>query len=115
MFYEQGWHSGFIHANANAITGYAWLRDFEYRATDAKSIADADFVIRKPFDGEILPELAESKIVAAQEAFPVMVGIHLVDEHGAVLPAMTRQIGLRVAIDIEPAHQSSSINWRFPD
>jgi hypothetical protein len=41
--------------------------------------------------------------------------IHLVDEYGAVLPSVTREIGLRIAFNIESAHHSPSINWRFPD
>jgi hypothetical protein len=44
-----------------------------------------------------------------------MVRIHLVDEHGAVLPSVTGEIGLRITIDIEHAHHSPSINRRFPD
>src|ERR1700690_3764116 len=44
-----------------------------------------------------------------------MVRIHLVDEYGAVLPAVTGEIGLRIAIDIELAHHSPSRNRRFPD
>jgi hypothetical protein len=44
-----------------------------------------------------------------------MVRIHLVDEYGAVLPSVTRQIGLRIALNIESAHHSPSINWRFPN
>jgi hypothetical protein len=115
MFYEQGCHPRFIHANADAVARHAWLRYFKFSATDAVSIADADFVIRKSLDGEIFSELAESKIVAAQKALPVMVRIHLVDEYSAVLPTVTRQIGLRIALNIESAHHSPFINWRFPD
>jgi hypothetical protein len=115
MSYQQRWHSRFIHANADAIARHPWLRYFKYGATDAVSITDAHLAIRKSVDGEILSELAESKIVAAQKALPVMVRIHLVDEYGAVLPAVTGEIGLRITIDIEPAHHSPSINWRFPD
>jgi hypothetical protein len=44
-----------------------------------------------------------------------MVRIHLVDEYGAVLPAVTGEIGLRITIDIEFAHHSPSRNRRFPD
>jgi hypothetical protein len=44
-----------------------------------------------------------------------MVRVHLVDKYGAVLPAVTGEIGLRVPIDIELAHHSPSRNWRFPD
>jgi len=107
MRYEQGCHPWFIHANADAVARHPWLRYFKFSTTDAVSIADADLVIRKSLNGEVFSELAESKIVADQKALPVVVRIHLVDEYGAVLPAVT--------IDIEFAHHSPSINWRFPD
>ena len=115
MCYEKRRHSGFIHADADAIARHAWLRYLKFCTTDAVSIADAHLAIREPLDGEIFSELAESKIVAAQKALPVMVRVHLVDEYGALLPAVTGEIGLRIAIDIELAHHSASINWRFPD
>jgi hypothetical protein len=115
MFYEQGCHPRFIHANTDAVARHAWLRYFEFSITDAVSIADAHLAIRKSLDGEVFSELAESKIVSAQKALPVMVRIHLVDEYGAMLPSVTREIGLRIAIDIELAHLSPSSNRRFPD
>jgi len=52
---------------------------------------------------------------AAQKALPVMVRIHLVDEYGAVLPAVTGEIGLHITIDIELARHSPSRNRIFPD
>jgi hypothetical protein len=115
LFYEQRRYPRFIHPNTDAVARHAWLRYFKYRTTDPVSIANADLVIRKPLDGEVFSELAESKIVAAQKALPVTVRIHLVDEYGAVLPSVTGEIGLRITIDIELAHHSPSINWRFPD
>ena len=115
MRYEQRWHTRLIHADADAVARHAWLRYFKYRITNAVAIANADLVIRKSLDGEVFSELAESKIVAAQKPLPVIVGIHLVDEYGALLPAVTGEIGLRITIDIELAHHSPSRNWRFPD
>jgi hypothetical protein len=115
MFYEQGWHTRFIHADANAVARHAGLRYFKFSGTDAVSIPDAHLVIRKSLDGEVFPELAESKIVAAQKALPVMVRVHLVDKYGAVLPAVTGEIALRITIDIELAHHSPSRNRGFPD
>jgi hypothetical protein len=115
MCHEKRCHPRFIHADADAVARYARLCHFKYRVTDAVSIANADLVIRKSLNGEVFSELPESKIVAAQKALPVMVRIHLVDEYGAVLPSVTRQIGLRIALNIESAHHSPSINWRFPD
>jgi hypothetical protein len=43
-----------------------------------------------------------------------MIRIDLVDKNGAVFSAMTVQIALRVAIDIEPPNQASSLYWRLP-
>jgi hypothetical protein len=110
-----GLPSRFIHANTDAVARHAWLRYFKFSTTDAVSITDAHLVIRKSLDGEVFSELAESKIVATPKALPVMVRIHLVDAYGAVLPSVARQIGLRIALNIESAHHPPSINWRFPD
>ena len=115
MFYEQSCHPRFIHSNADAVARHARLRHFKFSPTDAVSIADAYLIIQKSFDGKVFPELAERKIVAVQEALPVMIRIHLVDEHRAVLASVAFQVGLRIAIDIELAHHSPTIDWGFPD
>jgi hypothetical protein len=107
---EQGCHPRFIHANADAVARHAWLRYFKFSTTDAVSIADAHLVIRKSLDGEVFTELTESEIVTAKEVFPVMVRVHLIDEYGAVLPSVARQVGLRITLNIEFAHHSPSIN-----
>jgi hypothetical protein len=46
----------------------------------------------------------------AIHVFPVMVRVHLIDEYGAVLPSVARQVGLRITLNIEFAHHSPSIN-----
>src|SRR5208337_3422567 len=65
---EQGRHPRFIHANADAVARYAWLRYFKFSSTNTVSITDAHLVVRKPFDGKVFSELTESKITAAQKA-----------------------------------------------
>jgi hypothetical protein len=115
MCHQQCGHPRFIHADADAVARHAWLGHFKFNATDAVSIADTHLAVSQVLNGEVLSELAERKIVTAQKALPVMVRIHLVDEYGAMLPPVTRQIGLRIAFNIEPAHHSPSGNWRLPD
>jgi hypothetical protein len=115
MFYEQCWHTRLIHTDTDAIARHAWLRHFKFSTADAVSIADAHLVVEKSINSEVFSELAERKIVAAQKDLPVMVRIHLVDKYGALLPAVTGEIGLRIPIDIEFAHHSPSRNRRFPD
>src|SRR5579862_1191310 len=40
MFYEQGRHTRLVQADADAVAGYARLRDFKYRITNAVAIAN---------------------------------------------------------------------------
>src|SRR5271154_2497540 len=107
---QQRRHARFIHADADAVAGHAWLRHFKFSATDAVAIADAHLAIGKSFDREVFSELTESKIVAAEKTLPEMVRIHLVDEYGGVLPAVAGEIGLRIPIDIKLAHHSPTRN-----
>jgi len=115
MFDEQGWHARFVHADGDAVARHARLCHFKYCITNAVSITDTDLVIRKSFDREVLSELTEAKITAAQKVLPVMVRLYLVNEYRTLLPTVTREIGLRVAIDIELARHPPSLNREFPD
>src|SRR5262245_9112276 len=115
MCYEQGGHPRFIHANADAVARYARLCHFKRRITNVVSITNADLVISKSLNSEVLAELAKTKIIAAKEVFPVMVGIHLVDEYGALLPSVTGKIRLRVTINIEPAYHPPPLGRKFPN
>jgi hypothetical protein len=65
----------------------------------------ADSIQAGPSDRNIA-RWAVSKIVAAQKLLPGTVGIHLVDEYGALLPAVTGEIGLRITLKIELADDS---------
>ncbi len=112
---KKGRHTRLVHANANPVAGYAWLRDLKHRATDAIAVSDADFIVEKIFDSEIFSELPEGEICAAKLLLPVVIGIHLIDEHRPVLSTMTNQICLLIAIDIELADHSPPLNREFPD
>ena len=61
------------------------------------------------------PNWPKMKSLRPENAFPVVIGVHLINKNGALLPAMTGEIALPVAVDIELAHHSSSLDWRFPD
>src|SRR5580704_15280881 len=115
MRYEKGWHPRFVHANADAVARYAGLCHFKDRITNAVAIADADLVIQKLLNSEVFSELAEDEVFASEKAFPVEIGIHLINKNGALLPTMTGEIGLAVADNIELPHHLSSGYWTFPD
>src|SRR5271169_3128842 len=115
MCYEQRWHTRLVHADADAVARHAWLRYFKFSTTDAVLIADAHFVIRKSLNGEVFSKLPVDEVITSEKTFPVVIGVHLINKNGAVLPSVTGEIGLRVTIDIELAHHSPSRNRRFPD
>jgi hypothetical protein len=46
--------------------------------------------------------LPEGEIAPLQFTLPVVIRIHLVDKHSALLSTVTSQITLCVAIDVEP-------------
>src|SRR5262245_22220806 len=71
--YEQRGHSRLVHADADAVTRHARLCHFENSITNAVSITDANLVIGKSFNREVLSELAKTKITTAQKVFPVTI------------------------------------------
>jgi hypothetical protein len=44
-----------------------------------------------------------------------VVGIHLINEYGTLFPTVTREIRLRITIDIQFAHHPPPLDGRFPD
>jgi hypothetical protein len=76
--------------------------------------ADAGLAVGEAFHRKVLPELPEWEIASLQFALPIVIGIHLVDEHGAVFSPVTGEITLRVAIDVEPPDQAPSLHRILP-
>ena len=115
MGYQQGRHARLIHANADAIAGYARLRHFKDHVANAIPIANAHLVIGKSLDREVFSELAEDEVTASENAFPVAIGLDLINENGALFPTVAAEIALPVAHNIELAHHSAALHWRFPN
>jgi hypothetical protein len=59
--------------------------------------------------------LSEGEVAAAELALPVSIGIDLVDEDGPVLAAVSGEISLCVAVDVEPPDHAPALNRFFPD
>src|ERR1700688_1815230 len=98
---EQAGHLRIGHADADSIARDPRLGDLEQRAADPVTIADADLVIGKAIDGEVLAELTILEIMPLQLLLPVAVGIELIDHHGAMLSAVPCQVSLSVAVEVE--------------
>ena len=81
------------------------MRDFEDGGADPVAVTDAHLVVAQSFDREVLAKLSADEVVSAEPAFPVPVGVDLVDEHVApLLAAVARQIALAVTVHVQLAH-----------
>src|SRR5262245_52661315 len=67
---QEGRHARLVHPDADAIAGHARLRHFEQGAADPIAVANADGIVRQPFDGEVFPELAVGEVAPAQLLLP---------------------------------------------
>src|SRR5581483_4747632 len=70
---QQGGHARLIHSNADAVAGYARLRDFKECAADAETVADAHDIIGETFDREVFAVLPINEAGALQLFLPVTI------------------------------------------
>ncbi len=113
--HQQGRDAWIVHANSDAIACHAGLRHFEQRAPDAIPVADAHLVVRQTLYGEVLAELPEDEIAAAQGALPVMIRVDLVDHHRTLLAAVTGKISLPIPLEVESPRHAPPVNWGLPN
>jgi hypothetical protein len=76
---EERGHPRLSHPQADLVTRHPRLGDLEQRTADPVAVTDANLIIRKPLDGEVLAELAVDEVVAAELALLVAIGRHVVD------------------------------------
>src|SRR6266478_1267364 len=80
-----------------------------------QGVADAHLVIGQTFDSEILPEFSKSEVASAKVVLPIAIGVDLIDEDGPMLAAVSGQIPLTIAVDIEPPHHPPALNRCLPN
>src|SRR3954471_21566696 len=97
------------------MAGDARLRHFEECIADPVSIADANLSVGESLDREVFAELAEDEIIAAEKAFPVAIGVRLINENSPMLPTVAGKVCLRIAHDIQLANHSPSFDRGFPN
>ncbi len=99
--HEERGHAWLVHPDAESVAGDSRLADLEQRRADAVPVADADFVIAEPVDGEVLAELAEAEVVALHELLPVAVRVELVHVHSPVHASVPVEVALAVTVDVQ--------------
>ena len=112
---EERSHARLVHPDPDPIAGDPRLGDLEERRADAIPVADADLVVAKPLDREVLAELAEGEVVAMHLVLPVPVRVELVHVHGPLLASVTLQIALAVTVDVQTPDGARSLDRLLPD
>ena len=108
-------HLRVVHPYTDAIAGDARLRYFKQRAADPVAISDADLVIAKAIDCQVLAELAILEVVTLEVRLPVAIGVELIDHHSTVLSAVACEIALTIAVKIETARHHPARYRSLPD
>jgi hypothetical protein len=108
-------HLRVVHPHANAIAGDAWLRHFKQGAADPVAIPDADLVIGKTIDCQILAELAILEVVTLEVRLPVAIGVELINHHSTMFSAVACEIALTITIKIETARHHPACYGSLPD
>ena len=112
---KQGRHLGIVHANSEAIAGDAGLRHFKDRSADPVSVPNANLIVGETFDGEILSKLSVLEVISAEFALPIAVGFELINHDGTMFAAVACEIGLAIAVQIEPSSKDPPGDRAFPD
>jgi hypothetical protein len=60
--HQQRRHLRIVHSNADAIAGHPWLRDLKKSSPNSVAVSDANVIVRKALDGQILAELPVDEI-----------------------------------------------------
>ena len=82
---------------------------------DPIAVADAYGIVGQSFDREVLPELSVDEIAPLQLLLPIAIRLDLIDEDGALLTAVTRQVTLTVAGHVQSADLTAATHRVFPD
>src|SRR5579871_4217606 len=108
-------HLRIVHPYTDAIAGDARLRYLKQRAADPEAISDADLVIGKAIDGEVLAELAILEVVTLELRLPISIGLELIDQHSTMLSPVACKIALTITVKIETARHHPASYGSLPD
>src|SRR6476620_6916909 len=82
------------------VTGDARLTDHEDAGDDLEPISDVKVVFKKSPSGEVFSEHAPGKLCSRQFLLPEWIVLRGVGVHSLERPAVNREIGLAIAIEV---------------
>jgi hypothetical protein len=112
---EQSRHLRIVHPNSKAIAGDARLADFKDGAANSVLVANANLIVGKTFNREVLSKLPVFEIIPGEFALPILVRFDLIDHDGPMFATVAIQITLTITIEIEPSSKHTPGHSALPD
>ena len=112
---KQSRHLRIVHSNSETIAGDTRLRYFKDRSADPVSVPNANLIVGEAFHGEILSKLPVLEVISAELALPIPIGFELINHNGTMFTAVAFEIGLAIAVQIEPSSKDPPGDRAFPD
>ena len=94
-------------ARRELVARDAWLRDHEQGAARSYDVTDRELGVVEPVRRQILAESAPAEVRVRELAPPVRVVLRRIAVHRLVGPAVHREIGLPVAVEVVIAHRDA--------
>src|SRR4029450_319028 len=101
--------------DAELETGQARLRHRELDRTDADAIADGEIGLEKAGGGEVLTKRPPRERIQRQFPSPVLVVLGRIAVNRLLEPAVDRQIGLSIALEVERRDPDRPFHRLLPD
>jgi hypothetical protein len=94
-----------LHLDPELEAREAWLSHDEFGRADAEAVADADVAVEEAFGGQVLAERARAEVELRPLMRPELVELGRVGVDGLLRTAVDPEIGLAVALEVEPAQR----------
>ena len=91
------------------------MSHFKDGGADPVPVPNANLIVGETFDGEILSKLSILEVISAEFALPIPVGFELIHHDGTLFAAVAFEIGLAIAVEIEPSSKDAPGDRAFPD
>ena len=112
---EPFWYVRAPESYGEFVARHARLRDLDHRSANAELIADVDGPFVQPLCGKVFAEHPVRQRPVGTFCLPDRIMLRGIDIHRFVAPAVNGEVGLLVAVEIEPMQHDAAGHRLFID
>jgi hypothetical protein len=90
------------------------LGDTELRGTHAETVTDLDISLKDPFSREVLAERSPPQLHPWKLSSPVFIVLGGIGVHSLLGTTVYGEVGLPVAVEVEPVSSNFAFHRRLP-